>query len=396
MKADETLILGIGNGAGRAVSRVVRRAGVAPRVLVADTDSQSLAEVAGPERLLLGEARLSGRGTGGDPALGRAAAEESLNRLREQVEGMTLAFVVAGLGGGAGAGAAPVALKAARDAGATTVSFVTLPFDFEGRSRRAAAFSSLAGLRLHSDFMVVVPNERLFDAVGEDSVAESFERADDVLARAIDAFWRTLCLPAYVSLDLANLTRMFGRSKGAGTFGYGEGSGPGRAAAAARAAVSSPLLRGGALLRDTPSALVSVVSGPGFSVREVGEVMAIVNEAAGENTETAVGMVVDDDPVSDVTIMILAMDATVDRAGPATPPPRAVRLEPEPSSLPPPSRETARPRKTAGRRHRSQQDKLSYEARARGRFRDAQPTMFDGEDLDVPTYLRRGIAIRKD
>jgi cell division protein FtsZ len=354
-----------------------------PAIIAINTDAQALAGCAAPTRLQIGAKITKGLGAGGDAKLGMLAAEDDANDIRALFAGMDMVFLVVALGGGTGTGAAPVVARAAHEAGALVIAFATLPFEFEGDSRGAQAAKGLDELREQADVVVAVPNERLFATIDPNSSAQdAFRRADDVLGMGVLAIWKLLMHRGEMNLDFATLRQVARCSQGLAVFGYGEGRGPERAAEAVRTALNSPLLGRSETVSEAESLLVSILGGPDMTLRDINTIMATIRGAAAKNAHLFMGTAFDaqwQDTVS-VTIIAAPYWAAEEEAEGKESSEQAV-AEPK-----------AGPRK---RRARAQQTQLGLDAISKGIFKDVEPTILDGQDLDLPTFLRRGVAIEK-
>ena len=386
MRDVKIMVVGVGGAGSRIVERLADTLGGAVAVAAVNTDAAALAESKVGTKVQIGASRTGGFGAGGDVNLGRLAAEDDKELLRSLFSGRDLVLLVLGLGGGTGTGAAQVVLGTARDAGAMTMCFVTLPFDFEGAQRKMVAEGAISGLREVCDALIAVPNDRLMETVGEGTLSETFARTDQIVSAGIRGICKLITHPGYINLDFADLQRVIRNSGGICTFGYGDGAGQNRAEAALAALLNSPLLEKGARVASAAALLVSVVGGSDLTVREIKGIMAAITAKASKDCHVAMGTVVDEDWQDRITITVVASDEWV---------------VPEPA--PPPAAEAEDVRDVpvaAGRAKRKTaaaptQGDLELDPTGKGRFKGTEPTMMDGENLDIPTYLRRGIAIEK-
>lgn len=231
-------VIGVGGGGSNAVNRMIASdlQGVGYRVL--NTDAQALLQSASQKRIQLGQKLTRGLGAGGNPVIGQKAAEESRAELQESLQGADLVFIAAGMGGGTGTGAAPILAEVAKEVGALTVGIVTKPFGFEGRKRLRQAEEGIARLAESVDTLIVIPNDRLRDAIAG-ALQEAFRAADDVLRMGVKGISDIITRPGLVNVDFADVRSVMA---GAGTalLGIGVGSGRSRALEAAQAAMSSP------------------------------------------------------------------------------------------------------------------------------------------------------------
>ena len=379
-------VVGIGSGGCRAVSHMAARWTEGPSVAMLDTDAQLLAECPAGTRIQLGRTRAQGLGAGGDVNAGRAAAEEERERLRALFSGADLVFLVAALGGGTGTGAAPVVARIARDEGALVLCFATLPFSFEGEARRSQAMQGLAALRTEADAVVAVPNQRLFELVKDGATAEqAFGQADDVLGSGIQAIWNLLVRRGLISLNFADLRSVVQNSGGTCVFGYGEAVGDVRAQTAASAALENPLLDHGRAVASARALLVSIVGGPDLSLGEIESIMNTISSSANSEAHVYMGAASHPDWIGRLSVTILASEQWQQE------PARKAEAPPEEA----PGAADDEPESKKKRRGKVTQTKLSLDPSGRGRFKDVEPTILDGQDLDIPTFKRRGIAIEK-
>lgn len=378
-------IVGLGGAGCKVIGRLADSVADGPVLAAVSTDGKALESSRATKMLQIGAGLTSGHGTGGDVGLGRRVAEQDRELLRSLFEGVDLAFLVVALGGGTGTGAAPVVLDAAREAGATVLCFATLPFPFESRSRRDLAEGAVAGLVDVADGVVLVPNEQLFEAVGESKVADAFALADEVLAGGVCALWKMIAQPGVIGLDFAHLQKVIRRSAGACALGYGDGRGKGRASTATAALLDGPLLVRGETLAGAASVLVSVVGGPDLTLQEVGEIMDAVNARTSPGAEVSMGTVIDTAWRNRVTIVALVSAGVIEPAA-------ETDAEDEPAAPAGPGEPGVKKRRKGATPSHSQAElKLGFSSK--GRFKDVEPTVLDGEDLDVPTYIRRGLSI---
>lgn len=383
MQEVKIMVVGLGGGGCRIVERLSETLGAEVALAAINTDAAALAECRIGAKVQIGASRIGGFGAGGDANQGRLAAEEDQETLRALFRGQDLVLLVASLGGGTGTGAAAPTLTAARDAGAMALAFVTLPFDFEGPQRRLLAEGALKGLREVCGALIAVPNERLLETVGEGTLAETFSRTDQILSAGVRGICKLITHPGYINLTFADLLRVMRSSGGVCTLGYGDGAGQNRARVALAALLDSPLLEKGAKVASAASLLVSVVGGSDLTVKEIKEIMAAIGERAGKDCRIAMGTVVDDLWQDRITITVIASDERIMPEEEAKPDVE-VQDVPEPAGR-------GKKKAAAG----ATQSDLPWEQANKGRFKGIEPTMMNGENLDIPTYVRRGIPIEK-
>lgn len=376
-------VAGVGGGGCNAVGSMAAEWENGPTLIGINTDAQALAGIKGCRSLQIGEKITRSMGTGGDPKVGRLAAEDDIQALRSLFSGMDLVFIVTALGGGTGTGAAPVVARAAHDNGALVIAFATLPFAFEGERRMAQARQGLAELRDQADVVVAVSNQSLFSAAVQNAAAETaFRQADYVLSMGVFAIWKLLMHRGLVNVDFATLRMVARQSGGITVFSYGEGRGPAKAGDAARAVLNSPLLENGQSLAEAQSVLISVLGGPDMTMQEIETAMTAVQAALRKDAHVFMGAAIDPHWTDTISVTIVASQYWADES-------------PEPAD-PEPEGETARPAaEKRKRRGRATQATLGLDSIGKGMFKDVEPTIIDGEDMDIPTFIRRGVQIEK-
>jgi len=259
-------VVGCGGAGGNTVSRMMDEGIHGAKLVAANTDAQHLAdEVEADTKILIGRELTGGRGAGSIPQIGEEAAQENIDDLRAEIEGSDMVFVTAGLGGGTGTGAAPVVAQAAQDAGALTISIVTIPFTAEGERRRANADAGLERLRSVSDTVIVVPNDRLLDYAPSMPLQDAFKICDRVLMRSVKGMTELITKPGLVNVDFADV-RTIMENGGVAMIGLGESDSENKAQDSIRSALRSPLLD--VEFDGANSALVNVVGGPGMAIEE--------------------------------------------------------------------------------------------------------------------------------
>jgi cell division protein FtsZ len=273
--------------------------------IAANTDSQVLNQSFCPRKLQLGAGVTKGLGSGADPAVGRRAAEEDEDLIREALEGSDMVFVTAGMGGGTGTGAAPVTAQIARSMGALTVAVVTRPFEFEGRRRMQAAEEGLRLLREQVDTLIVIPNQKLLAIVDRRTpLKEAFRVADQVLHHATKGISDLITVPGLVNLDFADVKTVMAE-RGNALMGAGYSTGENRAYEAAQSAVQSPLLDE-VSIAGAEALLVNVTGGESLSLHEINEAVSVVVDAAGHDANVIFGAVIDEAMGDAISITVIA------------------------------------------------------------------------------------------
>jgi cell division protein FtsZ len=298
-------VIGAGGCGGNAVAHMIQ-AGVRNVDFVAvNTDAQALQNSSVPVRLQIGENITRGRGTGGNPEIGRKAALESEERLRDMLSEAEMVFVTAGMGGGTGTGSAPVIAKIARELGALTVGVVTKPFQFEGRKRAAQADHGLRELKAAVDTLITIPNQRLLSVASRNmSLREAFTKADDVLLQAVRGISELVTVHGLINLDFADV-RSIMAEMGMAMLGASSASGENRAVEAAQRAISSPLLED-VSIKGARGLLINFTGGPDMSLYEVNEAASLIHEEAHEDANIILGAVIDDRLTDEIRVTVIA------------------------------------------------------------------------------------------
>jgi cell division protein FtsZ len=297
-------VAGVGGGGTNAVNRMVDAGLTGVEFIAVNTDAQALLMTDADVKIQIGSESTKGLGAGADPEVGRAAAQESKDELKEALKGADMVFVTAGEGGGTGTGGAPTVGALASEIGAITVGVVTRPFSFEGRKRAEQAELGIRELREQVDTLIVIENDRLLQVVEkETSIVEAFRMADDVLRQGVQGITDLITIPGLVNLDFADV-RTIMRDAGSALMGIGAASGENRAAEAARSAVSSPLLE--ASIEGATGVLLNITGGPAMGLFEVNEAAEVVTGAADQNANVIFGAVIDQGAGDEVRVTVIA------------------------------------------------------------------------------------------
>jgi cell division protein FtsZ len=299
-------VIGVGGAGINAVNRMIDAGITQVEFVAVNTDIQALQVSDAPVKIHIGRELTQGLGSGADPDIGRRAAEEDYDELRQELRGADMVFVAAGEGGGTGSGAAPVVAKIARDGGALTVGIVTTPFKFEGTKRRAQAEKGIAELRAACDTTIVIPNDRLLEVLEKStSMLDAFKVADDVLRQGVQGITDLITMPGLINLDFADVRTIMANSETA-LMGIGFSSaGPeSRAREAAERALRSPLID--AEITGASGILLSIAGGDDLSLMEVNEAAEAIRAAAMEDTNIIFGATVDDRLTGQVWVTVVA------------------------------------------------------------------------------------------
>ena len=297
-------VVGVGGGGTNAVNRMVDAGVTGVEFIAVNTDAQALQMCDADVKIHIGSKATRGLGAGADPAVGRAAAIETRDELKEALKGADMVFVTAGEGGGTGTGAAPIIAELSRELEALTVGVVTRPFMFEGKRRATQAEEGIAELRDRVDTLIVIENDRLLQVVDrKTTIVEAFRQADDVLRQGVQGITDLITVPGLVNLDFADV-RTIMRDAGSALMGIGTGTGDNRAGEAARIAVSSPLLE--AAIDGATGILLNITAGSDIGLFEVNEAAEVVTSAADQNANVIFGAVIDDSLGDAVRVTVIA------------------------------------------------------------------------------------------
>ena len=300
-------VVGVGGGGCNAINTMIACNLEGVEFIAANTDVQALKNSKASVRLQLGEALTKGLGAGADPHIGKNAALEDIDKIRESLEGADMIFIAAGLGGGTGTGAAPVIAEAAKALGALTVAIVTKPFNFAGKRRRRIAEEGLKELADKVDSLIAIPNQRLISVVErQTSLVESFKMADEVLLHGLKSISDLVTVPGLINLDFADVKTIMSE-RGMAFMGIGIASGEDRAKEAARKAISSPLLED-ISISGARGLLVNIAGSSSLSLHEVDEAVSLIQQEAHDDEDSNIifGAVIDDSLGDRIQITVIA------------------------------------------------------------------------------------------
>ncbi|PCR91593.1 cell division protein FtsZ [Natrinema ejinorense] len=295
-------VVGCGGAGGNTVNRMHEEGIHGAKLVAANTDVQHLVEIDADTKILMGEEKTGGRGAGSLPQVGEEAALESQQDIYDAIDGSDMVFVTAGLGGGTGTGSAPVVAKAAREAGALTISIVTTPFTAEGEVRRTNAEAGLERLRDVSDTVIVVPNDRLLDSVGKLPVRQAFKVSDEVLMRSVKGITELITKPGLVNLDFADVRTVMERG-GVAMIGLGESDSEAKAEDSVKTALRSPLLD--VDISGASSALVNVTGGNDMAIEEAEGVVEEIYDRIDPDARIIWGTSIDESLEGSMRTMIV-------------------------------------------------------------------------------------------
>jgi cell division protein FtsZ len=408
-------LIGVGGGGSNAVDRLKMENLDRLQLAVINTDFKALNTSPVQDKILIGTTLTRGLSAGGDPELGLKAAEADADKIAEIVKDTDLVFIVAGLGGGTGSGAAPVVAELAAEAGAVVIAFVTLPFSFEGGRRRKQAEEALAELRRVCDAVIPLANDMLLqEGTEQTSVLDAFAQADQWIGRGVKSIWAMLSRTGLINVDFTALRQVFHHRGGKTLFGLGVGDGENPAQAALDDLKQCPLLHTPEYARKADRLLVNITGGADLSLTKVNELMTAITEEFGREAHVVMGAAIDEGLAGRVEICVIG---TTDLGGRnftrREPKPAVIHRKPErptgatattadagsnPSVTTTITGDSARGNRPAPAVHveKPKQEEFGFPgppAENRGAFDKSDRNLFEGQDLDIPTYLRKGIKV---
>lgn len=298
-------VVGIGGGGGNALGSMISQGQIQGVDFVAvNTDAQALLLSPAATKIQIGEGLTKGLGSGGNPEIGKQAAEESVNKIKDILDGSDMVFLTAGMGGGTGTGATSVIAAIAKEVGALTVAVVTKPFSFEGARRMVAAEDGIETLKDKVDTLIVIPNQRILDVIDKKlSLLDAFKVADSVLSQGVQGISDLITMPGLINVDFADV-RTIMTNAGSALMGIGTGFGENRAQAAARAAIASPLLE--ISMDGARGVLFNIIGGPDMTMTEVDEAAKIISAAADPDANIIFGATIDEGMHDQLKITVVA------------------------------------------------------------------------------------------
>lgn len=298
-------VIGIGGAGCNAINTMITSGLSRVDFIASNTDLQALDRSLAPYKIQLGPDRTRGLGAGAKPEIGRDAALESREHIRECIDGADMVFVTAGMGGGTGTGAAPIVASIAREMGILTVGVVTKPFQYEGQRRHKHAEEGIRELRRHVDTLLIIPNQRLLGIVDKATpLLEAFKVADDVLRQAIQGIADVITTTGHVNVDFADVRTVMSHT-GRAVMGMGVAQGQNRAIEAAQKAMCSPLLEEGSV-EGARGVLLNITGGPSMSLHEIEEAASIIQQTADPEANIIVGQVINPDIGEELIITVIA------------------------------------------------------------------------------------------
>ena len=373
-------VIGVGGGGGNAINNMINMGLDSVEYIALNTDAQALKNSMADLKIQVGTALTSGLGAGARPEVGREAVEENRHEIEESIESADMIFVTAGMGGGTGTGGAPVVAGMAKRRGILTVGIVTTPFMAEGKIRMRYAQEGINELKKNCDTVIVIPNERLLDIADEStSLVEAFAMGNEVLYNATRGISDLILMPGLINLDFADV-RTTMTDGGAAIMGASTAEGPDRAEMAAREAINSPLLDG-VSIRGARNVLVNISAGSNLGMRETTTATSIIQQEAGDDAEIILGTVLDESFGEGIRVTVIAtgFELAEDR--------NKIKVAPNKPMGTPAEQKMSAP-------------KPEPKKEIPTRFIRHNSDFYKGEGnlkrMDVPTFQRRDIAVRKD
>lgn len=304
-QAAKIKVIGIGGGGGNALSSMIADGGIGGVEFVAvNTDAQALLHNKADVKIQIGDNLTKGLGSGGDPEIGRQAAEESREKLKEELSGADMIFLTCGEGGGTGTGASPIVAEIAKELGVLTVAVVTKPFDFEGAKRKFSADEGTQRLKEKVDTLIVVPNQRILQAIDKKTpILEAFKKIDSILHQGVKGIAELITTPGLINVDFADVKTIMSNA-GTALMGMGVGTGEKRAMAAIKQAISSPLLD--VSIEGARGVLFNVVGGQDLTMSEIDEAASIIAKTVDPDADIIFGAVIDEKMMDSIKVTIIA------------------------------------------------------------------------------------------
>jgi len=389
-------VLGAGGGGGNAINTMIAAGFTGVTFIAANTDKQALASNSASIKIQLGKELTSGLGAGGNPDVGRSAALEDAEAIRSSLDGSDMIFITAGMGGGTGTGAAPVIAGVAREMGILTVAVVTTPFFVEGVKRQRQAEFGIEELRKYVDTLIIIPNERLLNIVGSESLEDSFKKVDNVLLQAVRGVSDLINKTGQMNLDFADIKSVMKNSKGVAIVGIGSAAGDNRAIKAAKAAITSPLL-GNMKIEGATGLIVNITAGSNIALKEIIDAVTYIKECAGGNADVKMGVVKDESLANEVRMTVVATgiipnyDILKEEAKPMQEPrTTVVTSSPRVEVIPELLEEVTAPR----RQKRVREEEPAIDNLFDNTHRATSDSSIGGDDdWDTPAFLKKGKKI---
>ncbi len=372
-------VIGVGGGGGNAVNNMINSSLKGVSFIVANTDVQALKISPAEHKIQLGEQLTRGLGAGGDPEVGREAALESIDKIKEALDGTDMVFITAGMGGGTGTGAAPVIAEVAKELGALTVGVVTKPFFFEGKRREKQALMGIEMLKKVVDSLIIIPNDRLLSIASKKATfKEMLKKADEVLYYAVKGISDLIMVPGIINLDFADVRAVM-KDMGMAIMGTGVAEGEGRAKEAAIKAITSPLLED-VSIEGARGVLLNITAGSEISMVEINEAASVIYEAVKEDAQIFFGAVIDDNVGNEIRVTVIATGIEQ---------PQESTSKKDVYTIPTPPRPKSREVGSGKRVRRMIGEGEKKEKTIPTKESTGEEFIFDEDEKEIPTFIRR-------
>jgi cell division protein FtsZ len=382
-------VVGIGGGGGNAINRMVEEGLGGVEFIAVNTDAQALLLNKAKDRIRIGDKLTRGLGAGGNPEIGRKAAEESAEELYEVLRGADMVFITCGMGGGTGTGATPIIAQIARELGSLTIGVVTRPFHFEGAKRTQSADAGIEALRGQVDTLIVIPNDRLLQLVDKkSSLQDAFGLADDVLRQGIQGISELITVPGLINLDFADVRAIMSEG-GAALMAVGRAQGEDRAQKAAEEAVRSSLLD--VTIDGARGILFNVTGGPDLSLFDVNAAAAIIKETAHPDVNLIFGAVIDENMGEEIRITVIATGFEQNRVivRPRQKPQGGYSAPPQPTHVYEEPQQDLQPHQPYQPEQHYEEEQITTAPPATDQQQVFEAKTYETDDLEIPTFLRK-------
>ncbi|MGQ9889678.1 MAG: cell division protein FtsZ [Aggregatilineales bacterium] len=382
-------VVGVGGGGGNAVNRMINEGLGGVEFISVNTDNQALMMSRAKTRVRIGDKLTRGLGAGGNPEIGRKAAEESADELYEVLRGADMVFIACGMGGGTGTGASPVIAQIAKELGALTIGVVTRPFTFEGSRRQQTAEAGIEALKSQVDTLIVIPNDRLAQIADKRAtLQQAFSLADDVLRQGIQGISELITVPALINLDFADVRTIMSEG-GAALMAVGRATGDDRARKAAEAAISSNLLD--VTIDGARGILFNITGGSDMTLFEINEAAAIIKESAHPEVNLIFGAQVDESMGDEVRITVIATGFEQSRVARRIDQQATMRPQMQPArpQVQQPLAQHHAPAPTPQPVQHQQPPAPQVQPPQRPQQPDYSTRVYDEDDIEIPTFLRK-------
>jgi cell division protein FtsZ len=372
-------VLGIGGGGNNALNSMIDGDKIRGVEFIAiNTDAQALLANKAQTKIQIGKDLTRGLGSGGDPEIGRQAAEESRDLIREYLIDTDMVFLAGGMGGGTMTGASPIIAEVAKEAGALTIAVTTRPFAFEGTKRRVAAEEGIENLKDRVDTLIVVPNQRIMEVVDRKmTLLEAFKIVDGVLGQGVQGISEIITVPGLINVDFADVKTIM-KDAGSSLLGIGTGIGENRAQIAAKSAIFSPLLD--ISIEGAKGILFNITGGPDLTMNEVEEAAKLISQSADADANIIFGATIDQAMTDQIKIIVIATGFDESRM-------RLAKMMNRPKPIEPQGIVSERPEEGIGKINLEEKPEEKIEEKPKT---EEMPEDEFGEEFDIPTFLRQG------